>query len=50
SPRTPYAQPGGLPIATPALARGRSASSPRFTTADIDSLADDSNDDEFEML
>ncbi|KAJ2617686.1 hypothetical protein H4S08_000194 [Coemansia sp. RSA 1365] len=50
SPRTPYAPSSGLPINTPALTRGRSASSPRFTTADIDSLADDSNDDEFEML
>ncbi|KAJ2393191.1 hypothetical protein H4S02_000365 [Coemansia sp. RSA 2611] len=42
----------GLPIsaAPPPLARGRSASSPRFTTADVSSLAEVENDDEFEML
>ncbi|KAJ2358692.1 Cysteine protease atg4, partial [Coemansia erecta] len=52
SPRLQAAPPLDMPIAVPPLTKGRSASSPRFSTADVSSLVDDSQamDDEFEML
>ncbi|KAJ2163003.1 hypothetical protein GGF46_000189 [Coemansia sp. RSA 552] len=55
SPRLAAHPPSELPIScVPPLTRGRSASSPRFPTADVNALADfsadEGDDDEFEML
>ncbi|KAJ1865902.1 hypothetical protein LPJ78_002302 [Coemansia sp. RSA 989] len=53
SPRLESARPADVPIAVaPPLTRGRSASSPRFSTADVDPRVESTQemDDEFEML